>query len=838
MSRDDLSFVLELDKGWYAAAYPDGPAAAGRMPQTEGADWFGAEVPGAVQYDLIRIGKLSNPYASSKAVQAAEWVHQSDWVFRQRFDFDTDAEGQVYLEADGIDTFADLWLNGAHIGSTANAYRAYRFEIDRSLLKESGNELLVHIKAHKRMVEHLVPEAKRRLGPTFKYKGLIRRYQRSFFSGSSLLNLGGEVLGIGIYKPIRLVVVPSVRIEDSYFETRSIENGQAVADVTVALNTLPKGPARIAARLFDPATGKEVASQEVAVDALEAKLELTVRDAKLWWPRGYGAPNRYRLEIDLLTDTGRLSRNSRLVGLRTSRIATERESGRPNFQIVVNEKPVHARGHNIIPVDYIKVHGSKSAYEQMIRLVCDSNSNIIRIWGGGGIESADFYDMCDAEGIMIWQDFYLHSTTYPDYDPEWVAEYGRECEDLLRLLRNHPCLTVICGGNEQYEGWDEWGWRGEIDRFYGETLFTEVGKQAARKMTPALPYVLNSPHAGNSCQAPALGDVHNWGNFYNSTKDPMFVTETCWSQESYSRVETLERVMDLDLAAYSTLGWPERWKELTGRPLVTRLPYSGGPLVTTSLAEYIKCLEIEQAIADHHALSNLLLRSPSSTGLVYWPLNKGGPLFQFGCVDYLGYPLASYYVIKRLFADTVLTIYRDVDDIRVIGVNRGSTPVEGMLEISHQRADGTILNTWEKSVTIPGDGRARLVDLDGYYGHVVDRNGEVMKARLIVDGRMVSQETLLFTPLMEFPAKPNTLTASIQRTSDTSWEMEVHSDSLVKLFYAEGNQKVLLSDNYFTLSPSEPRRLRIELVERVSEAPATLRLFAMDGREDVTLSLE
>ena len=361
MSYDDASYLIELGSDWKASAYPDGPAMDGKLPVLATPEWFGVEVPGAVQYDLIRIGKLSNPYASSRAVQNAEWVHQSDWVFTRTFDFDMAVAegGAVYLDVDGIDTFAEIWLNGTSIGTTANAYRSYRFAIDAGLLKPEGNSLVIHIKAHKRMVEHMVPEAKKRLGPSFKYKNLIRRYQRSFFAGSSLLNLGGEVLGIGIYKAMRIVVVPPVRIDDAYCETTAIEKGKATAEVAVTLSHKPAAAAFLRARLIDPESGAIAAAAEAEVQSTSQTLALAVDNPKLWWPRGYGAQDRYRLEVELVSGETVLSRTAKKVGIRTSTILKEKPSGRPTFEIVINGVPVHARGHNVIPVDYIKVHGPK-----------------------------------------------------------------------------------------------------------------------------------------------------------------------------------------------------------------------------------------------------------------------------------------------------------------------------------------------------------------------------------------------------------------------------------------------------------------------------------------------
>ncbi len=828
MSADPALHTIDLTGAWEATQFPDGATASG-TPSAPADGWFTADVPGALQYDLIRHGKLANPYASSAAVQAAEWVHKSDWLLRRSFDFDPTlaAGSDLVLEADGIDTFADIFLNGTQVGATANAYRAYRFTLDQALLKKGANELVIHVKPHFRMVEHLVAEARQRLGPTFKYKGLIRRYQRSFFTGSSLLNLGGEVLGIGIYKPIRLRVLPRSRVATLHFETRSA----AAARAEVAVHTtLAGGPAKVTATLSELDSGKVVASGS----SDSGTIALSVTNPRLWWPRGYGAQDRYRLRVDV--DGG--GTEERLVGIRTASLLKRLPNGRETFQVVVNGTPIHCRGHNIVPVDYIKVHGSRSAYDNLLRLTADSNSNMLRIWGGGGIESPEFYEACDARGIMIWQDFYLHSNTYPDYDEAWVAEFRAESEELLVWLRNHPSLILICGGNEQYEGWDEWGWRGQLDRFYGQSLTEEVLPEVSARLAPELPYIINSPHSGNSSQTPATGDVHNWGNFYNSTKDPLFVTETCWSQESYSRPETLEEMMGIDLDAFNDIGWTQKWKDLTGLNLITRLPYIGGPLPCRTLRDYLRGADLEQAMADHHALTNLLMRSPNLNGLLYWPLNKGGPLFQFGCVDYLGRPLASYYVVKRLFADHVVTIYRDISDIRVIAANRTAAPVDAQLRISHRKLDGAIVHEWARTVSVAPGAPQRLENLDGYYDTIVDRTSEVMKAELVIGGRIVSEETLFFVPLMEVPVRDNAIDARVSKQSEGRWTIELSAGSLVKLIIAESRHKVLFSDNYFTLAPQSPRQISVELLEPAGSAPVTISIGGMDSAERHKLVLQ
>ncbi len=831
--------AVELTGAWQVAQHKHPEDAA--LPAAAAMEWIDATVPGAVQYDLVAAGRLTNPFAGTEAAKAAAWVAASDWLFRRSFLFDRSslAGGEPHLEIEGIDTFADIWLNGTKIGTTANAYRSYLLPIDPALLRDGANAIVVHVKAHERMIAAMVPEAQKRLGPTYNKKNLIRRYQRSFFGGSSLLNVGAEVLGIGIYKPLRIVVVPPLRIADAHFRVMAAAPAEATAriDVTLAGAAKAAKTLRVTATLTERGAGTAAGTAAVSIAGGKGTLTLSVANPSLWWPRGYGAQDLYTLRIDLHDGDRLLDSRSETVGIKTVSLVTTTASGRPTFQLRVNGTDIHVRGHNLVPIDYIKVHGSWEEYERCFRLMCDSNANLLRIWGGGAIESERFYDACDELGIMLFQDFFLHSTTYPDYDAAWVEEFRQESVELARRLRNRACLTLLCGGNEQHEGWDEWGWRGRIDRFYGETLATELLPKVAAAEAPEIPYIVNSPHGGNTSQSPILGEVHCWGNFYNSTKDPLFVTETCWNIQSYSRPETLQAVMGLKLEDFSEVGWPEKWHERTNLSLIARNPYGGGPIVTDNLRDYIEYLQTEHALADHHALSMLRLRSPSCNGIIYWPLNKGGPLFEFGCVDYRGYPLANYYAVKRLFADVAIGVYRDINDIRVVGSNLGRDEVAGELVVTHLRADGTALGEWRQAVRLAAGQNARLTELSDHYAKVVDRSREVVRARFDVAGRTVAEDTLFFCPLSDFATAPDSIQASAARSGD-GWDIRLKASAVVKMVRIEGNQKWLLSDNYFALHPGGDRTVHASLLERTSDAAPVITVAATGSREQHELSLK
>lgn len=827
--------ITSLDGGTLRRErYLDGPWQVGKYegestpPRLDDVQWVDACVPGAVHYDLVRAGLLRNPFGSSSDASAAAWVADSDWVYRTSFA----AEGLVgpanLLVMEGVDTYSDVWLNGRLLGTTANNYRSYAFPLDPGVLEAEVNTLIVHVKAHRRMAGAQIVVAEKRLAPANAAKSVVRRYQRSFYSNSSLLNLGTDVLGIGVNRPVRLVALPALRVADVHFHTTSVDPREARAIVEVSLSTNPDRVVEVRASLMEDGCAEPVARASSPVTHATAKssqLSLSVPNPRLWWPAGYGDPYLYTLRVEVRAGEELVDLVERRVGIRVIELVERLPSGRKTFQFVVNGQPVYVRGFNLVPLDYIKVHADWEAYEHLFELISAAGANMVRIWGGGSVEAESFYDACDERGIMLWQDFFLHSAPYPDYDEAWVEELRLESSELVCQLRSHPCLSLLCGGNETQQGWDEWGWQGRFERFYGESLVCKVLPEVARTLCPEVPYIDNSPHGGKVAQSPLEGDMHCWGNFYNATKDPVFVTETCWNVQSYSRPATLLATMDLRVEDYEGLHWPERWKDRTGLDLVTKYPYTDC-FESRSLAGYLDSLEVEQAEADRHALKMMRARSSSCTGIVWWPLNKGGPLFEFGCVDYLGTPLMSYYVIRRLYAETVVALYLDVDDIRVVGSNVGRESVEGVLQLCHLDTKGAVLARWQREVTLPPGPPTRLLDLDGAYRAVVDRSREVINAQLLVGDRVVAEDTLCFCPLAELEVEVAPIEVRARASGDRAWTLEVETSTLVKLLRIESDQKFLLSDNYFTMVPGK-KKLDVRLLDRPGLRPPELRVSAL-----------
>jgi beta-mannosidase len=846
--------VVLTEEQWEAGQY-DSNLPDHQLPDGSGR-WFVAAVPGAIQYDLVALGKLENPYASTKAAFDAAWVAKSDWLYRKVFETPAKASEAetILLRFKGVDTYAEVWLNGTLIGETANAYRSYDFPVKPGILAADGkNTLLVRVKAHERVIASKIDETEKHLNNGRSAEGtlgksLIRRYQRSFFGGSSLLNLGTGILGIGIVREVSLVLYTGAYLSDCCFKTLAISEEQASCKLLLSVknsgeNTKLKIRIRPPAREAEGGQGKAdtggdntVFTAEIPFASPDMEIPVTIEKPELWWPRGYGEPGLYTLTVTI-EQNGRVTDEAeQQIGIKTSQLVTRDERGRKTFYFKINGRKVFVHGENIIPLDYIKSYGSREEYRRVFDMLDNQYVNMVRIWGGGVIEDDYFYGECDRRGIMLYQDFFLHSNQYPDYDLDWTEEFLRESEEMLKQIRPHPCLCLICGGNETREGWDCWGWRQATSRFNGERLITQDLPAISAKLCAELPYIDNSPHGGMFCQSPAEGECHNWGNYYNSGKDPLFVTETCWTQESYSRPETLMKYMGLDADEFTGLNWAGKWKERTSLDLFTKRPYSDW-FETENLKLYLRSLEVEQMRADYSALSMFRFASPGNNGFLYWSFNKGGPLFQFGCVDYGGYPMMPYYAVKKAFAPLAVQARRDVSDISVMVSNHGTESVTADIEVFHLMRDGARPGYWREKITIEPEGLIEAFRLEGLYREVNERTTEVIYVCVTVNGKLISDDMLFFCSFIEYAGEYRALGVKTEKTPEGRWLVRLEAETPVRMVELESSQKLLYSDNYFPLIPEKPKTVEAVLLEKTSDGPVylTAGIFGTDETRTFTL---
>lgn len=828
---------MMLDGLWQAARI-DESWPQGTEPPLDELDYFEAQVPGELHKDLYRAGRVDNLFAGVEQCKNNEWVSEADWAYVKRFDLPENVQigCNFILRLDSVDTFADVFVNGRLVGVTANAFIRQEFAVPSDMLRQKDNRLVVRMKGHLRMVADKAPEARRRCALDSdagrKYaegRSLTRRSQRTY--SSELTGCGRYITGIGLTKSVSLCIYPECFLTDRIF--RVVRADETLAFIHLEAEAHTAGKSFLLSYALRAPDGSVAASGMIPLVQTKAVTDFEIDKPMLWWPNGFGPQNLYRLELKLMADDTVYYEEGLQVGVRQVELIRKLPSGKPTFRFHVNGKPIYVFGGNLMPIDYLTATGNEEQSETILDLAVHTGINMLRLWGGGNNESEWFYRMCDEKGLMIFKDMHLHSHTYPDYDPTFVDEVVRESAQSIKYLRNHPALALICGGNEQQEGWDAWHWRAQVDRFYGGKLIYEELEAVARRECPEIAYIPNSPHGKKLSQSPVDGETHTWGNFYNVTKDPQFVTETCWFFGSFPHPKTMEKVMGIKMEDFEGFGWPKRWRELTGQELIGNHQYGEYHLLG-SLREYMYSMEIEQFLADYHALFYLRCRSASCNGIIYWPFNKGGMFILYGCVDYDQRPLMSYYLLRRLFAPVACHLYRDIGDIRLVASNASWKAVEAECVIKHMHADGRILNTWRRPLVVGCGNALRLMDLSGAYEAVNDRTREMFRAEIYVQGRMIACDDLYFCVWSEFENSKDALAVEPCRQEGIA-RLLITSDVLVKMVYLDSDAKLLFEDNCFSMMPGERRCIWVRPLEQMARARINVR--SLDG-QDTSVEIE
>ena len=419
---------------------------------------FPARVPGNIQYDYAVAHNFADVMYADGCRQF-EALENDTWEYRTRLQFEHSDGERVYFVSHGIDYRYDILLNGETLLSREGVFCAVNLDLTDHLSGE--DEICVRIHPHPKRVgaDYGRSEADHSCKPPVCY--------------------GWD------WNP-RLLI--SGMWQDAYIETRGkayigecevryqLNADRTCADVTV---DCPDG---CAITLSD--------ADGVIVYRGTDK-QFSVEAPQLWWCNGQGTPYLYTWKVENATQS-RMGK----VGFRTVRLVRNEGAGDPEsfpksryappFTLELNGRRVFMKGTNWVNPDIFWGNVTDERYEELIRLAVDANMNIFRMWGGAGPAKRSFYDMCDAAGMLVWQEFMLGCNDYPD-SPHYLAVLEEEATFIIRSLRSHACLAFWCGGNELFNGWS-----GMTD----QSLPLRLLNALCYRLDPAHPFLMTSPLMG------------------------------------------------------------------------------------------------------------------------------------------------------------------------------------------------------------------------------------------------------------------------------------------------------------------------------------------------------
>ncbi len=646
-------------------------------------DVIPATVPGSFQQDYIKAGKMpgiknkDDLYFGTNILKIQELEATHVWYFTE-FKL---ADEKSYLHFGGIDTIAEIYINGKLALKTENMFLEYDV---KDHLKKGKNEVIVHI------IPACIESRKHLLGPierSFKsaYPGVsIRKPAHSF--GWDIMP---RVVTSGLWKDVEIRKEKDEYIVDTYFCMGNIDADKGIVDFSCKVNAHIEGDLLkgYSVRVYGKCGASEFSHEEDLWHTCQ-QVFIHGENMKLWWPRFAGEPNVYDVTTELKYNGQVIDSKTENVGFRI--IALENtevvdENGNGDFCFVVNGKRIFALGTNWVPLDAFH-SDDEERLEMSLACLWDSNCNMVRCWGGNVYENDKFYDFCDRYGIMVWQDFSFACAIYPN-DDEFKKNVKQELEFQIKKLRNHPSLMLWSGDNEGdliYKFLDA----GRADPNKNR-LTRELIPEVVDYLDPETPYLPSSPYISPLAFKTKLAtaEEHLWSAV--PFKDTFYKDAPCKFMSEIGKIgytgmsslkkffenpETVyedgDRVTD-EYIAHGTLAFIDRSHPLSRNidKAFNDVKYMFGK-IPEEFDDFIKESQIVQAEAYKYFVERMRIRKGDKTGILWWNLIDGWPQISYSVVDYYYQKKLAFSYIKRSQEPLCLMFDEPKDDaIELFGVN-------------------------------------------------------------------------------------------------------------------------------------------------------------------------
>ncbi|MGW9595263.1 glycoside hydrolase family 2 protein [Streptomyces chartreusis] len=660
-----------LTDGWILR-HPDGAAAS--LP---------AAVPGCVHTDLLAAGVIPDPFLGRAETEVA-WVGRRDWTYETELDA-ASAHEQTDLVFDGLDTVAEILLDGRVLGRVRNMHRSYRFDVTGLSGRLSVRFASAYAEAE--AMRGRLGERPAAYAEPYQY---LRKMACSFG-----WDWGPTLVTAGIWRPVRLEHWSTARIA-RVRPVVGVEQGTGQVELVVDVErTRVEAPLTVEARVGGVRARAEI-------EGTGGTVRLTVPDVRLWWPRGYGEQPLYDVELTLLHGDAPLDVWRRRIGFRTIGLDRSADEHGTGFTLVVNGERLFARGVNWIPDDVFPSRVTRERYRTRLRQAADAGVDLVRVWGGGIYESEDFYDACDELGLLVWQDFPFACAAYPEEQPLRGEVEAEARENVVRLMP-HPSLVLWNGNNENLWGFRDWGWEPRLaGDSWGEGYYLGVLPRVVAELDPTRPYTAGSPWSGSwdrHPNDPAHGTHHSW-EVWNRRDHadyrlsvPRFVAEFGW--QAPPAYATLRRALPDEELAPDSPGMLHHQKADDGNGKLRRgleryfaLPEKDSE---QDFDRWHYLTQVNQARAVAAGIEHWRSNWPVCAGTVLWQLNDCWPVTSWAAIDGDGREKPLYHELRRLYADRLLTLAVREQGLELSVVNQAGLAWTGTARLRRMSVEGAVL---------------------------------------------------------------------------------------------------------------------------------------------------
>ena len=791
-------------------------------------DWMPATVPGTVHTDLFANKVIENPFYSTNEANL-QWIEEKDWEYRSKF-----RPTSELLKADvqqlifkGLDTYADIYLNEELLLSADNMFLEWTVDVSGKLL-DGENTITVRFSSAYNKGLELANKLPIKL-PADNDKG--KDAKTSVFTRKAPYHFGWDwgprFVTVGVWRPVFIEGWNRAKINTIQYVQKSQSNQKADFDANFTVDAVTEGKFTL---VVADTAGKVYAQQSVTLTKGENKFTLpfAIENPSLWYPNGMGEPNLYSMVAILAAGDKKYDQKNTRIGVRTVRLVQQPDAqgDGKSFYFEVNGQPVFAKGANYIPQDVFTPRVATESYLSLIETTKMSNMNMLRVWGGGIYEEDLFYELCDENGIMVWQDFMFACSFYP-WDKEFFESVTKEVKYNVGRLRNHPSIVLWCGNNEIDEAWYHWGYQ----KVYGwddaqqkqikdgiDSLFRHVIPRALYSEDTTRFYHPSSPLYGRGNPRSQIeGDVHYWGVFHDEEpfsvyKDKPGRFSNEYGFQSLACYDTYrEFFKSEDMRLYSP-AMVVHQKNPKGYRVMEEYMVRDLPLLKNDFRTYIYLTQLLQAEGIKIAMEGHRQKRPWTMGSLYWQLNDCWPVASWSSMDSEGRWKALQYYARRSFEPSMVSFEKidSTQTVKLWGLNDRLEDVDYEGTLTLMDFDGKVLWRENSSGKIPANSNIELL-------HSTDKEllqgADPSKVMLVAEGKIDGKPTRViyyFVPLknLKLPKADFEVTYS---QDGNQVRANLKANKLLKsiLFSAEKLQNNP-SDAYFDMLPGEEREIILD----------------------------
>ena len=772
-------------------------------------------VPGSLYSFLLNAGRMEDPYWRDNEFDALALSHH-DYTFSRTFEFEK-GEDTYILRFEGVDTFADVYLNGHHLAYFDDMHITYELDVTDYLVN-GENALSVTCR-------NIHPYIKEKCQDLDLFKNIQAMAGFGYIRKAHCMlgwDWGPMLPDMGIWRSVYLLTKDSARITNFKIEQKHQDGRVFVtpivdtdADATVSVSVLtPDGE-----RYYLPANE-----------------ECEISDAKLWWPRGLGDQPLYTFTVEIVEDGVTVDTKSLRVGLRTLKLIREKDRWGESFTHECNGVKFFAMGADYIPEDNIFSRCTAERTRVLLERCVFANFNAIRVWGGGYYPDDYFFDICDELGLVVFFDL-AFACTFIMPDKKMLDNIVTEVRQNLERLRHHASLAIICGNNEieACAG----GAEPEVQKLcipVNIELFEGVIADIAKDVCPEIPYIHTSPISLGRFIDPNnenFGDSHYWEVWHNNKpfneyRDHYFRYLSEFGFQSFPCEKTVnDFTLPEDRNIFSRVMEMHQRNAGANAKIISYLSQTF--LYPTDFGTLLYASQLLQAEAMKCGVEHMRRNRGRCMGTLYWQLNDIWPVASWSSIDYYGRLKALHYFAKRFYSPVLLSCaevgekttrpfvimepgYYDYETKATLSITNDTLEtVEGMVIATLRNNLGESLGRRVYSVSVAPHSVLHFDEVD--FGKT-DVRKNYYSFELVVNDETVSEGTVLFTAPKHFDFVDPELEVYVEGD-----EVVVKAQAYAKSIEIYSNDSdFILSDNFFDMNAGEKR------VKIVEGEPTNLRV--------------